>query len=56
MIGAFIKRYNNSWLLQRHGYLIPTRAREKFSRKGGLMFKPSTCPETRNRYMSFLRS
>ncbi len=27
------KRYNNSWLLQRHGYMTPARAREKFSRR-----------------------
>ena len=24
---------NNGWLLQRHGYLTPARAREKFSRR-----------------------
>ena len=33
VIGAFIKRYNNGWLLQRHGYMTPSRAREKLSRK-----------------------
>ena len=33
VIGAFIERYNNSWLLQRHGYLTPARAREKLSRR-----------------------
>ena len=33
MIGAFIELYNNSWLLERHGYLTPARAREKFSRR-----------------------
>ena len=33
VIGAFIERYNNSWLLQRHGYLTPPRAREKLSRR-----------------------
>ncbi len=33
VIGAFIERRNNGWLLQRHGYLTPARAREKFSRK-----------------------
>ena len=27
------RRYNNGWLLQRHGYLTPTRAREKLSRR-----------------------
>ena len=32
VIGAFIERYNNGWLLQRHGYLTPARAREKLSR------------------------
>ena len=25
VIGAFIERYNNGWLLQRHGYLTPAR-------------------------------
>ena len=33
VIGAFIKRYNNGWLLQRHGYMTPTGAREKLSRR-----------------------
>ena len=33
MIGAFVERYNSSWLLQRHGYLTPAQAREKLSRK-----------------------
>ena len=33
VIGAFIKRYNNGWLLQRHGYMTPARAREKLSRR-----------------------
>ena len=33
VIGAFIERYNNGWLLQRHGYLTPARAREKLGRK-----------------------
>ena len=37
VIGAFIKRYNNGWLLQRHGYMTPARAREKLSRRAGLM-------------------
>ena len=32
-IGAFIERYNNGWLLQRHGYMTPARAREKLSRR-----------------------
>ena len=33
VIGAFIERYNNSWLLQRHGYMTPARTREKLSRR-----------------------
>ena len=33
VIGAFIERYNAGWLLQRHGYLTPAQAREKFDRK-----------------------
>ena len=33
MIEAFIERYNNGWLLQRHGYLTPAPACEKFSRR-----------------------
>ena len=33
MIGAFIHRYNNGWLLQRHGYMTPARAREQLSRR-----------------------
>ena len=33
VIGAFIESYNNGWLLQRHGYLTPARAREKLSRR-----------------------
>ena len=33
VIGPFIERYNNGWLLQRHGYLTPARAREKLSRR-----------------------
>ena len=33
VIGAFIERYNNAWLLQRHGYMTPARAREKLSRR-----------------------
>ena len=32
VIGTFIKRYNNGWLLQRHGYMTPARVREKLSR------------------------
>ena len=33
VIGAFIERYNNGCLLQRHGYMTPARTREKLSRK-----------------------
>ena len=33
VIGTFVERYNNGWLLQRHGYMTPARAREKFSRR-----------------------
>ena len=33
VIGSFIKCYNNGWLLQRHGYMTPARAREKLSRR-----------------------
>ena len=33
VIGAFIERYNNGWLLQRHGYLTQACAREKLSRR-----------------------
>ena len=33
VIGAFIERYNNGWLLQRHGYMTQARAREKLSRR-----------------------
>ena len=50
MIGAFVERYNNSWLLQRHGYLTPAQAREKLKPKGSMMFKPSPCPGNPNRY------
>lgn len=32
MIAAFVERYKGGWLLQRHGYLTPVRAREKLSR------------------------
>ena len=32
VIGAFVERRNNGWLLQRHGYMTPARAREKLSR------------------------
>ncbi len=31
VIGAFVERYNSGWLLQRHGYLTPARARQKLS-------------------------
>ena len=33
VIGAFIERYNNDWLLQRHGYMTPAQVREKLSRR-----------------------
>ena len=33
VIGAFIERYNRGWLLQRHGYMTPARAREKLTRR-----------------------
>ena len=33
VIGTFIERYNNNWLLQRHGYMTPAGAREKLSRR-----------------------
>ena len=33
VIGTFGERYNNGGLLQRHGYMIPARAREQLSRK-----------------------
>ena len=50
MIGAFIERYNNGWLLQRHGVHDPGPRPREAQPKGGLMFKPSPCPETRVRY------
>ena len=51
MIGAFIERYNNGWLLKRHGYMTrPVLARTQ--PKGSLMFRPSTCPRNRDRYTS----
>ena len=33
VIGAFIERQNNGWLLQWHGYLTLARARQKLSRR-----------------------
>ena len=33
MIGTFVDRYNNGWLLQRHGYMTSARARKKLSRR-----------------------
>ena len=33
VIGAFIHRHSNGWILQRHGYMPPARAREKLSRE-----------------------
>ena len=32
-MGAFIERYNNGRLLQRHGYMTPAPARAKLTRK-----------------------
>ena len=48
--GAFIERYNNGWLLQRHGYLTPSPRPREAQPQGGLMFRPSPCPENRVRY------
>ena len=31
-IGAFIERYNNGWILERHGYQTPTQARQALTR------------------------
>ena len=31
-IGAFIERYNHGWILERHGYMTPTQAREQLTR------------------------
>ena len=33
VIGTFIEHYNNGWLLQRHGYMTPARARDRLRRK-----------------------
>lgn len=33
MIGALVERDNTGWLLQRHRYMIPARARETFARR-----------------------
>lgn len=30
---VYIQRYNNGWLLQRHGYMTPARVREQLSRE-----------------------
>ena len=46
LIAACIERYNNGWLLQRHGYMTPARAREKLSRRAALLGGPSPCPRT----------
>ena len=40
---------NNGWLLQRHGYMTPTR-RARSSAEGGLMFRASTCPDNQDPY------
>jgi transposase InsO family protein len=32
IIGAFIKRYNHGWILERHGYKAPTQARDHLTR------------------------
>jgi len=31
-IGAFIERYNREWILERHGYMTPTQARQELTR------------------------
>jgi len=31
VIGAFIERYNNKWLIQRHGYRTPTEVRRELT-------------------------
>ena len=50
VIGAFIERYNNGWLLQRKRVHDPGPCPREAQPEGGLMFKPSTCPENRNPY------
>jgi transposase InsO family protein len=32
VIGAFIRRYNAEWLLERHGYRTPADVRQEFTR------------------------
>jgi hypothetical protein len=32
VIGAFIRRYNAEWLLERHGYKTPADVRQEFTR------------------------
>jgi putative transposase len=32
IIGAFIERYNHGWILERHGYMTPTQARQELTR------------------------
>ena len=49
-IGAFIERYNNGWHRQRHGYMTPGPRPREAQPQGGLMFRPSPCPENRVRY------
>jgi putative transposase len=33
VIGAFIRRYNADWLLERHGYRTPAEVRQAFTRQ-----------------------
>ncbi len=33
VIGAFIRRYNAEWLLERHGYRTPAEVRQEFTRR-----------------------
>ena len=49
-IGAFTERYNNGWHRQRHGYMTPGPRPREAQPQGGLMFRPSPCPENRVRY------
>jgi len=55
MIGTFIERYNNGWLLQRHGVHDPGPCPREAQPTGGLMLQPSTCPENPVRYRPSLR-
>ena len=56
VIGTFVERYNNGWLLQRHGYHDPGPRPREAQPKGGLTFKPSTCPENPDWYTRHLTS